>query len=252
MGINDFVPGVSLTTVISMLLLLIKTVADNFNITDVEMSILSDSKKIIIYLSQASIFSLIYTFIIIFIMIFYDISVLSSSEWVIAFALLFIVLLLIFLLSFFLVYSFIHAVSIKVSFYINHQSEEWKIVRRVDKKKLLISKNDNNTFKFINVDEIFDGKEIVRRLSNKKVYIGRNISEKFIYNINKIKKIALVSFVVISILMILVAGFLELDPYIKTTIFMLYLLVGVFCVYTMVVENNEKIKKQFKETKVNN
>lgn len=237
--VKDILPELGLSALIPLFLVFVKTGIDTFNITGVEKSILTDSKKISMYLSQINIFSSIFTSIIFIYMIFKEPITFDIVEIAVR-----IVVIYIFIFSFtltllFTLLFFVSLVTIKLIFYIQEDGN-WMIRRRIDNKKLLMI-NDNGSYKFVDAACIM----------NKEIFVKLNKSKEncFIYDkfIEYIKIFKIVTIIVIALQfigsIIITVFFANLDDIIKIVLLIVILLSLVFLLYISVVENNERIKE---------
>ena len=182
--IEIFFSKVGYAAVIPFFLVFFKTGIDAFNMTGVEKAILTESKKLSIHFSHVTILSIFFS-VLLFVMWISDQSnyfkKLNFSELLTNLLASFIVALFFSTVIYVVVFFFIHTFSLKINYNFKEPltNIEWRIVRRVDKNKLLVLQN-NGFRKFINVEEIVN-KEIDMELDEKKLK-----RKHWIYRSNKV------------------------------------------------------------------
>lgn len=224
-NILNYLPNLSFTATISVLTMFLKTVIDTFNMRAVEKIRFTNSKSMIIHFSQIVLLSLAFTIV-------FDLFLISdkSFNWgnsnnlrinlIASFILMFIIIFVVYVI----VYIYVQLISLKVKFFIiDDKKQKWTIVRRVNRKTILLEGESNN-FKFWNFNDL-----------NEEEFFEELITDNISFKIHK-NRIRL--FVVFTILMVL----LFFCSYIPA------ILVGYFFLFTIYLSSkNEKTIKKLRD-----
>ncbi|MBT2732127.1 hypothetical protein [Carnobacterium sp. ISL-102] len=251
-SIINYLPKISYIALVPSVLIFLKMGIDTFNITKVEKAILTDSKKIAIHLSRICLFSLFYSTFFFAVMLFDDsIKDMDFLEKLILFCLSYILVFLMVVAVYPLFLFLIQVFSFKENYYFKDKDEniEWKIVRRVDKNKLLVLRKGVSC-KFINANDIIN-KEITAKLDNVKTK-----RKSWIYQSNKkVKRFQI--FIVITTFIWMVTKIWNTNQVstidIKTRLIFIALII-VYCSFLLhyyIVKNNDKLIKRYPITEDN-
>lgn len=240
MNTTNFISNLSFITIMPLFIILLKNAVDSFNMKTVEKAILTDSQKIIFRLSQLTLFSLI-SGPILFGLLINNGSIDKNDNLIIylftsIFSMFFIAL-------FVLVYGFINLFSIEVNFFIKEKDtqNEWKIERRINKVKVLLSREEN-IYRFFDAKDVME-QEITRKLVPKEKY--RILLHDRIVGLGKISYISLLIFIVLLLVLTIYLFGKDIDPAWKFLVAISLLVTYVFTLYVFIVLNNENVLKKF-------
>ena len=165
--------SLGITTLLPVLIVFFKIGLDSFNMTGIERVMLTNSKKLAIQISQISLASFISSVLFwIGVQLKLDLSLTSFFIlYIISFVLLFVCIFILYNV----IYWYINLFIPKIDYYleINKQDIGWKIVKTVDKNRLLLSK-ENTMYKFIEIDKV----------PNKTITLKANDASKWFYHSN--------------------------------------------------------------------
>ncbi|MEK4494504.1 hypothetical protein [Ureibacillus sp. FSL W8-0352] len=157
MTFSDFPTEISIASLVPVILVLIKNGIDSLQMQTVEKIFLTTSKKLLLHLTNITlIFSLIGLFFYL-IILYADKS--KNFSWL-DFILFDVFVIGIGIVTSLISNTWINFLAVKVQFTFQYKNEKWRIIRRVDKKTMLIARNPNETL-FVNVEKVRN--EIITR-----------------------------------------------------------------------------------------
>lgn len=141
----------------------------------------------------------------------------------------FIIMFLITLIVSLIVFSLIKLLSVKVKFYIrDDKNQEWEIKRRVDKTKLLVSR-DSNIYKFIYAKSILKT-ELIRKLDKD------NLNKIWFYDkIIKYTKFISITLIILIIALLILNLSLDKDTENKIRILSAISLLIANCIFSCII-----------------
>lgn len=237
------------STLILILLAVLTIGIDAFNITNIEKLMLENSKKMLIQLGNIVFCSLIST-IILMLMVFDDFkqSHSLSSFLLVSFITVFLGVLVLYIP----VFSLIHLCTLKFNYYLTYDNKRWRIIKRVDKDKLLLG-NENIGYKIVGIDNIHDNIIFVelRNVKNERfqwLYFSNTV-------IKVIKGLIVILTAVVAFKIISKTGSITSeDAECRGMLVFMMFLVALSLVHGFLVYNNKKIvnnNKKLIETKWN-
>lgn len=238
----------------TLIVLIIKTAVDTFNITGIERKLLSDSEKILANLSQIALFSLFFS------ILFYNFLVTGNvqnneSSPLNLFLITYTITFLIFSFFVMIIFPIVNFFRIKVSYSVIIGSIKWEIVKKVDNSKILL--RNEELIKLVNSDYILN-KKIASSINTEEV------EENYYTFLNYKWTIALriVFLILLMILTFVSFSFIEktvtvirglillLVFYITITIIILTFVIGSDNRKILIENLNDNEKKRFKDKNI--
>lgn len=238
-NIKNFIPVISYTAILPLLLLQFKAAIDAITMSPVEKIFFTNSKKISIYFSILFSTSLIAGSIL-FIQLNFIEQVPEITKEPITSAIGILIMFFVTIsTSFFILLGIINLLSVKMAFYIldTEKKEKWYIIKPISNSKLLLSK-DGNEYSFMNSEALME-KVIIKEINTRK-----DIPlQSFIYKNKDTINIILLVLIVITTVAILFIVNLSLTW--RVTIFSIICLEYLVFVYTLIANNNSRTLEKY-------
>lgn len=152
--IFNFLSSLGFATIIPFLVVFIKMGIDSFNMKKIEKVRMTNSKKLMIYVSQIAIFSFLLGGFLTSVLIFEGSIDWKNNEELFGFTFAFSFFTFILMAIVYAgVYHYVQWLSVKTKFNIIIEGQNWSIVRRIDKEVVLLEGEINN-FKFCNLSQL--------------------------------------------------------------------------------------------------